>query len=185
VTEENPEVELGEHDWSQMEQLANGVDESEIEPASMRKRVISQDMVRKRVTWDVAPHDEVQAVSDYLGLPAASPEGLEAEHEDAHVRQASVALLMETVEILTAEVARAVVGTMLVMNEGAKEFEVDGEFFTDTVEELEQVIFHSSLSIIAELIDFGLLHTPMLITPEAMGEIMEQVKAEQEEDKGE
>lgn len=162
-----------EIDWDKLE--ADVSDRPDLpEGVTYRRREMTQEMLRKSVLWDVAPHSLVPDVSMYLGLPFASDDGLSKEHDDAHTRLGDMMLLVPPTHLLTKEISRAIVGTMLVMDEGPNQHvhPVDSEGFNDAVAQMEQVTFKAALSVVGHLIDFGLLHTPHLISMEEMDEMM-------------
>jgi hypothetical protein len=182
VTEENDYPTLGENDWTQMEQLANGVDAEDIDSPQFEQMILSEDMITKRVLWDVAPHSLVEDVSDFLGLPKTSNEGFEMEHAEAHARQQGVGILIPVLEMLSKVSARSIFATMLVSTEQTDEVTLDGEEFEDNVDKLEAVMFASALSMVGQLVDWGLVHTPHIIPAESMDELREMMQEAMEED---
>lgn len=159
-----PDFPLPTFDWTQMEQLANGVKEEDLSaPAAGEHVVLTEQMIAQRIAWDVAPHELYEKVAGYLGLQVGSEEVIDKEHEEAHVRLNSVLMVAPPVDVLSRLASRTVLATMLVMNDQEDEMEVDGEEFTDSVDKLEVVVFNSVLAIIAELVDWGLLHTPHVL----------------------
>lgn len=172
------EYDLGEDiDWSAMERLANGENDEPF--ISGTPQVITTQMLRKQTLWDVAPHNAVERISEYLGLPSVSREGLMSEHQEAHDRSAAISVILQPISMIAEEVARAIVGTMMVTNGVSEISPVDGEEFTDTVEKLEGMLTNSSASIIATLLDWGLLHTPMFVTQEEYDELVDQEEGDE------
>jgi hypothetical protein len=192
-----PDFPMPSVDWSQMEQLANGAKPEDIASGHSEHVVLSEAMIANRITWDVAPHELFEKVAGYLGLPVGSEDVLDAEHHAAHDRLNSVLMVAPPMDVLSRLAARTVLATMLVMNDQTEELTLDSEEFEDSVEKLEVVIFNATLATIAELVDWGLLHTPHVFgtvgasNPEAMEKISEAIRTAVEqatkdiEDKGE
>jgi hypothetical protein len=158
---------FGKIDWSQMEDLANnGGDTEALAPETFQQIVLSEDMIVKRVVWDLAPHVEIEKIVEFLSLPPASDEIMDKEHAEAHARLEKVFIIGEPVDMLSRIAARAVLATMNVMNDSSDVMDIDSEEFNDAADKLESVIFNSTLSAIAELVDWGLLHTPHILTME-------------------
>lgn len=177
-----PDFQMPPVDWSDMEQFANGVKEEDIKGASSEHVVLSEAMIANRITWDVAPHDIFEKVAGYLDLPVGSEDVIDAEHQAAHERLNGVLMVAPPLDVLSRLAARTVLATMLVMNDQTDELALGSEEFEDSVEKLEVVIFNATLASIAELVDWGLLHTPHVFgtvgasNPDAMAKIGEAIR---------
>lgn len=182
MTEESNEFpEIGEIDWSQMEHLAN--ENGSLDDAPMpafSQRILTEVMVNKRMVWDVSPHMAVERISTYLDLPVSSDEGMGMEHAEAHDRMENVRALGSPINLLARAASRAVYANMVVMGEH-ESIPLDGEVFVEQTDALEIVIFNSTLGIISELMDLGLLHTPHLITTEEFEAIKQASTGERQE----
>lgn len=169
-------------DWSQMEQLANGAKEEDLSDTGPSHVVLSDDMIAKRILWDIAPHELFEQVAAHLGVPPSSDDVLDMEHTEAHHRLSRVLMVAPPLDVLSHHAAKAVMATMLVMNDQTDELAADSEEFADSVEKMEVVIFNTVLASIAELVDWGLLHTPHIIgsvgagNEEAMAKIAEAIQ---------
>jgi hypothetical protein len=128
--------------------------------------VLSEDMIIKRLLWDLAPHKEIERIAEYLRLQPASEEILDKEHYDSHERLERVFIIGQPLGMLALVSARVTMATMNVMNDAAEAMPVDSEDFTDAVDKLEMVLGNAALAMIAQLVDWGLLHTPHVITME-------------------
>lgn len=182
MTEENSEEEyFSTFDWGQMEHMANSGAEEDAPDVTVSRTVLTDVMINKRLVWDVSPHYEVERISAYLGLPPASDEGLNMEHREAHKRTEGVLVLGPHINLLAESAARAVYSNMIVMGEHEESTPLDSEDFKEQTDALEVVIFNSALAIISELVDWGLLHTPYIVTPEEFEEL-KRARAEQEKD---
>lgn len=159
-----PDFPMPDVDWSQMEQFANSgkTDDASSTPG-LSHVVLSEEMVHQRVVWDIAPHELYEQVATYLGLSPSSEDVLDKEHEDAHARLSAVLIVAPPVDLLSKLAAKSVLGTMLVMNDQTEDIPLDSEEYSDSVDKLEVVIFNAVLASIAELVDWGLLHTPHVI----------------------
>jgi hypothetical protein len=162
VTEENSLPDFGEHDWTAMEQLANGVPTEDVESEG-GEVILTDEMIVKRVLWDVAPHKMVPQVAEYLGLTQTSEDGTDMEHREVHERMMQGMVIAPYMQMLAKHAARTIFATMLVMEDNTDEVPLDGEEFTENASKFEAVIFAAILSAVTEMIDWGLIHTPHFI----------------------
>lgn len=186
MTEETPEFGMGDFDWRDLEYAANNDGSVEGAPQPQtEQRILTPEMVAKRVTWNVAPHDHAAEISAYMGLPAVSDEILEKEHDEAHLRLQEAAVLLPAIHMLAVAAARSILATMVVMNEVADGIEMDSEDFNESAEKLEAVLFEGTVSTFVELMDWGLLHTPHILSPEQFIEYQRIIKEQEEQDETE
>ncbi len=160
MSESNPE--FGEIDWDHMEHMATH-DESGapafVEPALE----LSVEMVQRRVLWDTVPCQQAVEVAKYLELPATSDDVETMEHTQSHVRLLDVAVLRPLVLALADASARSITGAMVVAGGDKDHLPLTGEVYTDMYEKLQPVIYMSSLSMLAELVDIGVVHMPHMV----------------------
>lgn len=150
---------LGVHDWTAMEALANGVEEDNVNEHVVPV-VLTEEMILKRVLWDVAPHSLVAEVSKFLGLAPSSEDGLDMEHTEVHQRMLGAMVVAPYAQMLASHTSRAILGTMIVMDEATEQVPLDSEEFNETLAKFEASIFAATLSVLAELIDWNVVHTP-------------------------
>lgn len=141
-------------DWTQLEGHANGEEVGPPEGGTVEH--ISPEMLAKRILWDVSPCHLAEAVRDLLGYAPASEDVEDMEHRESHERLSEAALLFPLVADMSHHAAMAIVGSMIV---GSGD-EISDELREETIEKLEPVIVQSSFSLIAELLDTGILHLP-------------------------
>lgn len=166
VTEEH-----GEHqvDWARMENETSG-DEPQFQ-------VLSPEMLARRLLWDVVPCPLAVKVGAFMGLPPASEEIEDMEHQQSHQRlqQAypTVPFIMEFAKHAT----KAVVGANI-LGMSDDEPEVTEEEKDEITVKLYPMIYQTALAMVAELIDVGILHLPhyQFVTVEEDGEEQEETE---------
>lgn len=126
-------------------------DDAEAKGLSMT--IVSPDMMRKRITWDIAPCDSAEQVAIKIGLQPASSEVEEMEHFQSHGRLQAVAMLAPVIQMTSVFSAEVVRGAMMVEHGDA----IGDEQILEA-EKLAPLIFATALAIIAELNDVGLIH---------------------------
>lgn len=139
-------------DWHQFDG-----EQPELPDASMAN-ILSQEMLAKRLVWDAVPCDQAEAVSRILGLPPTSPDVDEMEHRAAHERLRQAAPVMPYVQALLPSLSRAIVAAILHANDAADDLsEEDRE---EMSERLAPSLYMGVYTILAELINFNILHLP-------------------------
>jgi hypothetical protein len=154
MTDENiPDV-----DWDKME---DSVSDGTL-PPGYEHTVLSPEMLAKRLVRDVVPCDMAVAVADLLGLHRASEDVEDMEHVQSHMRLNDAGLIVPFLSLLAPHAAAAGAAA-LVVGAGATD-DISPEDLRTSVERLTPMIYATSLSVIAELIDIGVLHTPHYAT---------------------
>lgn len=139
---------MSENDEWNFEEL---MDKAEAQGQSVT--IISPDMMKKRIVWDVVPCDMAPQVASRLGLQPASEEVEDMEHRQSHQRLVDASMLAPVAGMMSQQAAEAVRGAMLV-----EHGDEAGEEEILQVEKLTPLIFTTAYAIIAEMIDTGLLH---------------------------
>lgn len=165
MTEENseiPEFDFGQIDWSEMEHLANtGSVEGAPEPTAPQSLIITEEMLAKRILWDVAPCNLVPEVAELLELPGGSKDVQEMEHHQSHARMHDLAPIAMLLGEISGHITRSILAATIVAN--GVEDEVDEEEFAAQASRLYPAILQSNLTVLAELIDIGVLHFPVML----------------------
>jgi hypothetical protein len=144
-----------EVDWAKMEASAGGED---------LPVVLSDEMLRKRIMWDVTPCDLAEAVRERMGLAGASEDVEEMEHAESHQRLVAMAAILPAIVTLSSYATEAAV-TSIIMDSHP---DAPEQIRRDVVESTELMIRAATMGVIAELLDIGLLHTthlPIFHTP--------------------
>lgn len=116
-------------------------------------------MLMRRLAWDSLPCGEVEPLLALLGLTPTSPDGLEVEHQQSHVRVASV-MPLEQVLVKASDALGTIVSMAMTENKGVTDA-VDMERFA---EQNAEVVLASARAIIATLFYENIL----TYTPEAI-----------------
>lgn len=145
-----------EIDWSAME--AEVSDLSSVEGLAPEYQVLTMDMLAKRLLWDVVPCAMAEDVRDYLGYAPTSPDVEDMEHKQSHQRLAKVGPIVPFLEQMARMVTPAVVSAMILGSDD-QEHTTESDR-NDAVEKLSPVVFASTLAILSELMDMGLVHLP-------------------------
>jgi hypothetical protein len=135
-----------EVDWSQLDDLDEGV----------APLTISEDMLAKRVLWDVVPCRMAVDVVKRMGLQPASPDVEDMEHTESHERLRQVAPVAPFVHAMSRHAAHAVIAAMLVSND----VDLPDDIRVTESDKLHPVLTQATLAVIAELVDVGMLHLP-------------------------
>lgn len=133
-------------DWDRFEQEHPDIDPSQ---------VITPDMLKRRIAWDVVPCEIAAEVINHMGLMPGSTEVAEAEHEQSHLRLEGVKPLLPYLDNMARYSAEAVVSAMIV---SADEDLDDPSEREAAVARLAPVVYMSAWGIVAELIDTGVIH---------------------------
>ena len=142
---------LPDVDWSQLEDI----DQPDL-PPGFRQTILTEDMLIKRLLWNMSPCNLAQDVGAKIGLKPASEDVEEKEHQESHQRLAMVIPLNGLVEAMSTYAAKIVMGNIVV----GQDQDIPEEEFAEMVDRIEPAIHMASLGIIAELVDVGLLHLP-------------------------
>lgn len=164
MTEEDTSDQFGDIDWGQMEYLANndGSVEGGPETEGHAPLVLNTEMIIRRALWDTIPCGDAVAVANYLELPATSDDVEKMEHEKAHVRLDDISNIAPLIYALSDAAARAIVGAMVVAGGDQESIPLNGDVYNEAYEKFQPVAYTTALSVVAELIDIGLVHTPHL-----------------------
>lgn len=148
-------------DWNRLEQDATGVDP---EKPHVEVHVLSSDMLARRLIWDIVPCSEAVRAAKILNLPATSEDVDEMEHLEAHGRLNGVLLVAPIIEQMATHAAGALVAATVAAQQEASgvEFDLSEEDRQETVDKMEVLVFQTSVAILAELVDLGLVHLPHL-----------------------
>lgn len=111
--------------------------------------------VRRKIMWDILPHDEVPKLCQEAGLTPGSDEGVEWEHQESHVRLDRIEELLPTIMIYSAVIAD-VIGKALLRPENLKAEPTEGQVEQFT-EQNYNFIRAANIAILAELVDSGIL----------------------------
>lgn len=116
--------------------------------------VITDDMLRRRLTWDIVPCTIAVDVIKRMGLPDASEEVEETEHRESHLRMAALEPVIPVIQVMAVHAAESAGFATLVANGG------EDAYTEAEIERIALLIFQSSLAIISEMNDVGFLHMP-------------------------
>lgn len=159
--------EIGDVDWGAFEGQLNDIPASD---EAIPPNMISVDMLAKRLLWDVAPCTIATEVAALLGQQPASEDVEEMEHEQSHQRLAAAALATPFIGEMARHAAAAAVGTV-VLSTGV---DIPPEELASAIDKLIPMIYQTSWSILAELVDIGVVHMPhyqwVTVTPEESGQ---------------
>ena len=135
-------------DWESIEAAFPGVDPS---------RVITPDMLRKRVMWDIVPDEIADQVVREMGMQSASSDVEDMEKREAHARLDALAPILPVLGALATHASESLVAAMIV-GYGADGIPADTK--EEAMEKLTPLILAASLGMLAELLDVDILHLP-------------------------
>lgn len=133
-------------DWEQFEKDYPGID-----PA----QVVTPDMLKRRIAWDVVPCEIADAVIRSLNLMPGSQEVADTEHQQSHLRLEGARPLLPYLDNMARYAAEAVVGAMIV---SADEGEDHSDERDEAIARLAPVIYMSAWGILAEMLDSEVIH---------------------------
>ena len=119
--------------------------------------VLSSEQLLKRFVWDVSPCQIAKQVVEHLGLTKASEEVEDMEHREAHVRLNGAGPIEPVVKAFSGFTAQVIQGAMIVEHGADSETEAEMQ---EHLLQVQAVVYQSAISIIAELLDIGLLKMP-------------------------
>lgn len=145
-------------DWERLEQDATGVDPRQ---PRWEIQVMKPEMLSRRLVWDIAPCELAERTVEVLGLPQVSDDVEEKEHLEAHDRLDAVAFIAPLVDHFSLHAASAVVAATVVEHrEDDPDYVMSESDKNDAVSTLGPLVFQTSIALIAELVDLGMLHLP-------------------------
>lgn len=133
-------------DWDQFEK-----DHPDIDPA----QVVTPDMLKRRIAWDVAPCDVAAEVIKFMGLTPGSDEVAETEHVQAHRRLEAVKPILPYLDNMSRYAADAIVSAMIVSADPDADVEAEKDA---ALERLTPVVYMAAWGILAELLDSEVVH---------------------------
>jgi hypothetical protein len=150
---QNDDFNFDSVDWSKLEQ-------EHFDPGTPAHapnvQIISPQMLAKRVLWDVVPCSMATDVSKLLGLPPASEDVEEMEHQESHRRLVAASMVAPFVQAMAQDAAQSVVAAL-----SLSEFnEIDDQERLEAAARLFPMLFQTAYAIIGNLMDVGLLHLP-------------------------
>lgn len=145
-----------EIDWTALE--AEVADATAVEGLPPEMTILTMDMLAKRLLWDVVPCPMAEQVRDYLGYAPTSEDVEDREHQESHQRLAKVGPILPFLDQMSHMVTPAIVGTMIVGSDD--EEHTSEEERNDAIAKLQPVLYQTTLAILSELMDMGLLHLP-------------------------
>lgn len=113
--------------------------------------------VRRKLAWDMIPHDEVLEVLPLLNLVPSSAEGQDQEHLDSHVRTYQLESMRDLVQIYSA-LSAEILGVVLLPD--SEEHPVTEEQHHRFDQQNFTVINTACYAILAQFVDDGLLVVP-------------------------
>lgn len=130
-----------------------GKDQESAEEEEPQVTLYSPQMLAKRLLWDIVPCDAVAVMVPLMNLLPSSEEVDEMEHQASHERMENVRQLMPLIETLTPLVSGITASAMLV-NSGVN---ADAELALALKKQHSQVVRASSIAILANLLDMGII----------------------------
>lgn len=118
--------------------------------------VMSMDMLKKRLVWDIVPCEDARKVAALLEMNPASDDVEEMEHQEAHARLDTIGPLGQLIQNMSFYSAEALHGAMLV--EHGDEIQTKGVVLSP--EMLSTMVFSTSVAILSELVDMNIVHLP-------------------------
>ena len=123
---------------------------------------LTPDMLTKRVLWDMLPchsteRERLHQVRDMLELQPSSDEVEEQEHQDSHLRATAIQPILPYVAAFAQHTAIVTRAAMMVGNDETGP--INPEEVVEA-EKLAAILMASAVSIVAELVDIGVLHLP-------------------------
>ncbi len=113
--------------------------------------------VRRKLAWDMIPHDEVASFLPHLGLLPSSKEGSETEHLNSHVREHNAELVRELVQVYSALTAD-ILGTVLLPD--SAECPVTEDQRKQFTQQNFTIINTAAFAMISQFLDDGLFVIP-------------------------
>lgn len=125
----------------------------EAQPDEPEVDYYSPQMLAKRLLWDIIPDEDIPQFVPLMGLVPDSPDVAELEQEASHARLAAVAPLLYLLEHF-APLASGITSSAILVNSGER---LSEELARSLFLQHRQIILASSVAIIANLLDMGVL----------------------------
>jgi hypothetical protein len=114
-------------------------------------------LVKRKIAWDIIPHDEVPATLDALGMVVGDQDVLDLEHQESHARQSPLLPMSLFVQAFTA-LATDVYSTAYLRpvedeDLGAAAEEIKQRFLDQNFEIARAVVF----AVLGQLVENGFL----------------------------
>lgn len=147
---------LFEFDWSGMEFLANTGHAPEPTESNVHETRLTPETLAKRLVWDVTPCNLAVKAAEVMGLSPASEDVEEMEHSESHDRLLAPASIGMIIDAMSQHAAHAVLAAQV----AAHNLEMSDEDMLENTQKLQPLVFQTTYSIIAELLDIGAVHLP-------------------------
>lgn len=141
-----PEENEPQTDWSSFEQEFQGKDAPPMQ-------ILTEDMIRRRLLWDIVPCDMAAVIIKRLGLPEVSAEVEATEHGESHLRMSTSGALAPAIYNMAAYSAD------IILEGTAEKYGLDRDLEQEKTT-LTNAIHQSTWAIIAEFLDVGWIHFP-------------------------
>lgn len=145
---------LPDIDWSQLEGLDADV-EAGRDPG---QSTVNSAMLGRRLLWDLAQCADVRPIAKAIGLPDASEDVEEMEHQESHKRMAVANLIAPFVNTISGHASIAAVASVL-HNAGVLD-EVPTEVRQAQSAQMQQTYFAVTMAVLSELLDMNILMIP-------------------------